>query len=306
MTSTQETPSRGLRADDREKTAERLLRSSAKSNYDPEVDIDWDAPLDDSLPYVPFHRCSLYGTPLWDRLDERQRVELSKHEFASVCSVGLWFENLLMQMLLKDVYSTDPRTNHVHYALTEIADECRHSTMFAKAIERIGVPAYGAVPLLHQGGKLLVATASGPSMYASILVAEEVLDRLQREQMQDEHVQPLVRMINRIHVLEEARHVAFAREEVVRRMRECNAAQRAYHQHMTAMVSFCVVRSLLHPSLYASVGLAPKKTHRMALENPHYRENIRWSGEKIMTFLDEVGLIGRPGMHLWKRAHLLH
>lgn len=305
MTSTQETPNRALRADDREKTAERLLRSSAKSNYDPEVDIDWDAPLDDSLPYVPFHRCSLYGTPVWDRLDELQRVELSKHEFASVCSVGLWFENLLMQMLLKDIYSNDPRTDHVHYALTEIADECRHSTMFAKAIERIGVPAYGAVPLLHQGGKLLVATASGPSMYASILVAEEVLDRLQREQMQDEHVQPLVRMINRIHVLEEARHVAFAREEVVRRMRECNAAQRAYHQHMTAMVSFCVVRSLLHPNLYASVGLAPKKAHRMALENPHYRENIRWSGEKIMTFLDEVGLIGKPGMHLWKRAHLL-
>ena len=294
-----------LRVNDREKTAERLLRSSAKSSYDPEVDLDWDAELDESLPYVPFHRCSLYGTHLWDRLDEQQRIELSKHEFASVASVGMWFEMLLMQMLLKDVYSADPRTNHVHYALTEVADECRHSTMFAKAVERVGAPAYGAVPLLHQGGKLLVAAASGPSMYASILVAEEVLDRFQREQMHDEQVQPLVRMVNRIHVLEEARHVTFAREEVVRRMRECNAAQRAYHRYMTALVSFCVVRSLLNPRLYASVGLAPKEAHRTALRNPHYQENLRWCGEKIMGFLDEVGLVGKPGLHLWKRAHLL-
>ena len=77
------------------------------------------------------------------RLTEEQRIELSKHEVASIASVGLWFEMILMQMLLRDLYDEDPRSQRMHYALTEIGDECRHSLMFGKAIDRCGVPAYG-------------------------------------------------------------------------------------------------------------------------------------------------------------------
>ncbi|MDR7302881.1 AurF N-oxygenase family protein [Haloactinomyces albus] len=294
-----------LQVNDRAKTAARLLKSSAKSSYDPEVDIDWDAPLAESQPYIPVKRSSLYGTSLWEQLTEQQRIELTKHEFASIASNGLWFEILLMQMLLKDVYSRDPRTAHAQYALTEVADECRHSTMFARACERVGAPAYGPIPILHHGGRILPAVLKGPSAYASILVAEEILDRFQRDQMNDPEVQPLVRMVNRIHVLEEARHVTFAREEVTRGMRECNAAQRAYHQYWTALVSFCIVRALINPRVYKAVGLRPRTAHQAALSNPHWQDTVHWGGEKIMSFLDEVGLVGKPGMSLWKKAGLI-
>ncbi len=294
-----------LQVNEREKTAARLLKSSAKSSYDPEVDIDWDAPLAESQPYIPFKRSTLYGTSLWDQLTHEQRIELTKHEFASLASNGLWFEMLLMQILIKDVYSQDPRTDQVHYALTEIADECRHMTMFGKACERIGAPAYGPISILHHGGKILPTLVKGPSAYASVLVAEEVLDRLQRDQMYDEEVQPLVRMVNRIHVMEEARHVTFAREEVVRRMRECNAAERAYHQQMTAVVAFCIVTALVNPRLYKSVGLRPKEAYRVAMNNPHWQDTVHWMGEKIMPFLQEAGMIGKSGMIWWKKAGLI-
>ncbi|MER7010908.1 diiron oxygenase [Saccharopolyspora sp. NPDC000359] len=297
--------SRALQVNDREKTAGRLLNSSARNSYDPEVDVDWDAPLDEGKPFIPLHRSSLYGTELWDRLSDEQRIELTKHEFASIASNGLWFEVLLMQMLLKEVYDTDPRTNHAQYALTEVADECRHSTMFAKAVDRVGAPAYGPLPLLKLGGRILPATLRGPSAYASILVAEEILDRYQRDQMNDEGVQPLVRMINRIHVLEEARHVTFAREEVVRRMAECNAAERAYHQFWTALVAYCICFSLINPHVYKSVGIRPREGMEAAWRNPHWQDTLHWGGEKIMAFLREAGLVGGPGMRWWKKAHLL-
>ncbi|CAM00398.1 hypothetical protein SACE_1066 [Saccharopolyspora erythraea NRRL 2338] len=294
-----------MQVNDRERTAARLLRSSAKKSYDPEVDIDWDAPLAEGKPYIPFHRSSLYGTPMWDGLSDEQRIELTKHEFASIASNGLWFEVLLMQMLLKEFYVSDPRTNHAQYALTEIADECRHSTMFAKAVDRVGAPAYGPLPLLHLGGRVLPAVLKGPSAYASILVAEEILDRFQRDQMNDEDVQPLVRMVNRIHVLEEARHVTFAREEVVRRMAECNPAERAYHQYWTALVSWAICFSLINPNVYKAVGLRPRDAHRAAWRNPHFLDTLHWGGEKIMAFLDEAGLVGKPGMRFWKKANLI-
>jgi hypothetical protein len=300
--------SRALRVaqgSDREKTAERLLNSSADKFYDPEVDIDWEAPLQDGKYYAPDHRISLYGTELWDRMTPEQRVELGKHEVASVASNGIWFEVLLMQMLLKEVYRIDPTTRHAQYALTEIADECRHSTMFARAIEKVGAPAYGPPPILRQLGKLLPVVGYGPALYGSILIAEEILDRIQRESMADENVQPLVRMVNRIHVLEEARHVTFARQEVVRGMSQLRKWELPYQRLLISIVAFSITRSLINPRVYRAVGLDPKQAHEVALNNPHHQETLRWSGERIMKFLGEAGLVAAPGMHWWRRAYLL-
>ena len=115
---------RTLKDAGREKTADRLLKSAAGKFYDPDVDIDWDAPLVEGKRYILEERSSLYGTELWDKLTPEQRIELGKHEVASVATTGLWFEILLMQMLLKEIYEQDPTTKHAQFALTEIADEC--------------------------------------------------------------------------------------------------------------------------------------------------------------------------------------
>jgi hypothetical protein len=300
--------SRALRVaqgSDREKTAERLLNSSADKFYDPEIDIDWNAPLADGMRYTPDHRISLYGTPLWDRMTPEQRLELGKHEVASVASNGIWFEVLLMQMLLKEVYKIDPTTRHAQYALTEIADECRHSTMFARAIEKVGAPAYGPPPILRQLGRLLPVIGYGPALYGSILVAEEILDRIQRESMADPEIQPLVRMVNRIHVLEEARHVTFARQEVVRGMAKLRSWELPYQRLLIALVSYAITKSLINPGVYTAVGLDRAEAVAAAAKNPHHRATIKWSGERIMKFLTEAGMVGQPGMRWWKASHLL-
>jgi hypothetical protein len=290
---------------DRERTAERLLKSSADRSYDPDVDIDWAADMLPDKYFLPAHRSSLYGTPLWDALSFEQQIELTRHELASIASVGIWFEVILMGLLVRHSYNADPLTRHTQYALTEVADECRHSTMFARMVERIGCPAYGPRRYVHRLGKLLPIIGYGPAMYGSILIAEEVLDRMQREAMQDESVQPLVRMVNRIHVLEEARHVRFAREEVVRGMEGMGRTELAYQRELIALVGFFICRSIINPRVYASVGIDPKVGEQAALHNPQYRDTIHWAGERIMSFLDEVGLVGNPGMSLWRKSFLV-
>jgi hypothetical protein len=292
-------------ADKSEKTAQRLLKSSATKFYDPELDIDWSAELAEDKYFIPPHRSSLYGTRLWDELTEAQRIELTKHEFASVASNGIWFEVLLMQMLLKTYYASDPTTGSAKYSLAEIADECRHSTMFAMACERVGAPAYGPAPLLRQVAKLLPVIATGPAKYGAILVAEEILDRLQREMMSDETIQPLVRMVNRIHVLEEARHVTFAREEVLRGMPELSPISKLWQQFLIAGVSYAIAKTLINPRVYKSVGISPRDGLRARESNPHWQATMGHAGERIMTFLNDAGLVGLPGRWFWKHSFLL-
>lgn len=293
------------RTPDRERTAERLLRSTAARSYDPELDIDWSAPLAEGKGFLLEHRSTLYGTPLWEQLTPQQRRELGKHEAASIAGTGIWLETILMRMLTRLAYDGDPASRHVQYAFAELAEECRHSTMFAMMIERMGTPVYRPSQVIHTLGKTLPAIAHGPAMWGAILIGEELTDRYQREMADSDDIQPLMRMVNRIHIVEEARHIGFARAELTRSAARLSRAQRAYHRGVLAHIGYMVARNLVHPDVYRSVGLDVRTARRVALANPHHQQTIRFGGEKIMAFLNENGLVGQPGMHWWRKSFLL-
>jgi hypothetical protein len=287
------------------RTATRLLGSSSKNSYDPALDIDWDAPVELDLKFMPFERTSLYGTALWDRMTHEQRVELSRHELASVASTGLWFELILIQMLTRWAYHQDPQDARTQYALTEIGDETRHILMFAKAIDRLGAPTYRPSGVLHHLARVYKATARGPALFAPVLVAEEMTDRLQREMVNDETVHPLVRMVNRIHVVEEARHVRFAREEVARQMAKIGPIGKVVTNVSSAVVAAFVASALISPDVYAQVGLDRAEAVKAARSNPNWHESRRWMAEKIMAFLDEQGMLTWYSRPIYASAKLI-
>ncbi|MBO0830675.1 MAG: diiron oxygenase [Actinobacteria bacterium] len=288
-----------------ERVADRLLRATATKSYDPDVDIDWSAPLEPGKGYVLPHRCSLYGTALWEQLSPEQRIELGKHELASAASTGIWLELLLMRVLAKRAYLGDPVSKHIQYALTELGEECRHTIMFARMIDKLGTPVYGPSAAIKTLGTLVPAIATGPTIWAGILIGEEIPDRFQREQAGDDSIQPLVRMVNRIHIVEESRHISFARTELPRSVAACNRAELAYHRLLIARFAFTVSRSFISPLVYRSVGLDPRAARAVALANPHHRETLKYFGEKLVSVLTDNGLIGSPGLSLWRRSFLL-
>lgn len=287
------------------RTATRLLGSTSRNSYDPELDIDWDAPVELDRKFMPYERVSLYGTDLWSRMTEEQRRELSRQEIASVASTGLWFEVILIQLLARWVYDQDPQDPRVQYALAEIGDETRHVMMFAKAIARMGAPTYRPRRLVHQLARLYKATAAGPALFAPVLVAEEITDRLQRDMVNDEDVHPLIRMVNRIHVVEEARHVRFAREEVARQMAAIGPIGRVISNVASAVVAGFIAESMISPQVYAQVGLDPAEAVKAARTNPNFHETRRWMAEKIMAFLAEQGMVTWYSRPIYRAARLI-
>ncbi|GIF05595.1 AurF N-oxygenase family protein [Actinoplanes siamensis] len=291
---------------DRDRTATRLLRSSAEHSYDPEIEIDWDAPFVAGKFFVPEHRSSLYGTALWDRLTADQRIELTKHEVASIAGLGVWFETILMQLLIRGYSKQDPTAPHAQYALTEIGDECRHSVMFGRLIGRLDTPVYRPDGVNEFLGRWIAHTATGPRMFAAILIAEEILDTLQREAMADQNVQPLVRMVSRIHVVEEARHVRYAREELARQIRSASRSRLTFDRLVIARAAYLTGTRLVDPRVYRVVGISPEQGRRAARANPYHQETMRWAGERVVAYLADLDLIGGgPAKALWKASGLL-
>jgi hypothetical protein len=290
---------------DREAIANRLLRASTQKSFDPEVDVDWEQPLLEDMFCMPEHRVSLFGTPLWERMSHRQRVDLSRHEIASTASVGIWFELILLQLLSRHIYDLPATSDHVRYALVEIGDECRHSVMFSRMIEKLGCPAYGPGRLAHTLGRLMKTTAAGPEVFAAILIAEEILDAFQRELMIDKTVQPLVRRVSQIHVIEEARHVRYAHEELARQMAVAKPAARAWARWVVARSAWVISSRLVHPDAYAAVGLDPVEARRIAMANPVRRESMRWAASKLVRFFAANDLMAGPGLLLWRKSGLV-
>jgi hypothetical protein len=290
---------------DRERTAERLLAASAKHSFDPDTELDWDAPLEEGRWFWPPELVSLYDTPLWQRMPEEQRIDLSRHEAASLCSVGVWFETILMQLLLRHTYDLDPTSAHVRYALTEIADECRHSKMFARAVTKFGTPAYRPSRFDRQLGRVLKTVSTTPGSFTGTLLAEEILDWMQRLTFPDERVQTLTRGITRIHVVEESRHIRYAREELRRQMVTAPRWEIELTRFSSAEAARVIARSLISPRVYAEVGLDPKEAVAAAQTSPHRQDVMRQSAKRLMDFFDEIGLIRGPSRRVWKGSGLL-
>jgi len=288
---------------DRERTAQRLLASSAKLSFDPLTDVDWAAGPLPGVYYGPAHRLSLYGTPLWGAMTEEQRIELSKHEVASIAGVGIWFEEILMQMLLRHAFDRDPTTAHVQYALTEIGDECRHSVMFARMISWMGVPAYRPRRPAHELGRLFKAISTHSQTFGGTMYVEEILDAFQRELMADDTLQPLTRQVSRIHVIEESRHISYAREELVRR--RLGPLRRRWEQLFIGLIVYVATSSLIHPRLYAAVGIDPREGVRAARGNPHWRATRIEMAAKVIGVLGRAGLVGRTNRWLLRAAGVI-
>ena len=299
------TLTRPVRTGDRQDTAARLLESAARSSFDPEIEIDWDAPVPPDKYGMSPEWSSLYGTDLWDRMTEDQRITLTRHEVASIAGTGIWFEMILMQMLVRDLYQHDPAKPYVQFGLTEIADECRHSTMFARSARHFGVPSYRPPRWVRESGRVFKAVAGGALAFGGALFAEEILDAMQRDFMRDERVQPITRTVSRIHVIEESRHIRYAREEIVRRTRDASRLDRAWIRMHLGISAYFIVTNLVNPAVYAAAGLDVDEAKAAARTNIHYQDRIRTASRRTVEFLDSVGLIGGPSTVLLRRAHIV-
>lgn len=297
------------RAPDAEQTAARLLRSSEKFTLDPDVDIRWEQR--DSTPdapwFAPPELLTLYGTDLWDAMSHQQQVELSRHEMCAIAATGIWFEVILLRMLGRHVYDSDMLSDHCGYVLTEVADECRHSMMFARMIKVLDVEFHGPSSRTHELGRLM----STPLMHDAIamggtLYVEAILDRMQRVAMDDDRVVPLVRDVSRVHVVDEARHMRLAATML---QRDLEAGMgRVRHTWLKAalpLIAWTTTEELIGPSVYRAVGLDPREAMTARQANPNWRRTKRWAADTTLQTFRELGLLEGIGGPLWKATGLV-
>jgi hypothetical protein len=277
-----------------------LVAASERTTLDPFRAVDWSIPIDDSAYHLPPEVLPLYGTPVWDSMSEAGRIAYSRHETAALCGAGIWFENVLMQAVLRHLAEM-PVTDPAHrYLLVEVADECRHSTMFGEFIRRGGTPAYRPA---H--GSLDVDDLPGrrATSYLLILAVEELLDHINRKTMRDDRVHPVSRQIAKLHVLEEARHVSYAKTYLSEVWPLLGSEERIAIADAAPALVAAVAEFSIDPDVYEHLGIVDGAL--VARVNPHHRAVIVEGLSKLTGFLTEIGVIDDERRPSWVALGLL-
>ncbi len=285
--------------------AQRLITGSVKRSYAPVVDLDWDRAPEPDRYFLPPRVLTLVGTDIWDRMSPQQRIELSRQEMANILSVGIWFENLLNRTLLARLMRADPAAATTHYTLTEVGDECRHMVMFGRAIEWSGARPFRMHWYDRATAAMLPFLLRRSVLWVETLVGEEIFDALQREMLDDPALQPLIARLMQVHVAEEARHIAFARDGIMRRKVFRGRRERFVAANGHALDGMLMRRLFTNPEMYRRAGLDGRAAARAARANPHFRDAQVRGFASLAAFLEEAGLMSRLSRRGWRRAGFL-
>ena len=278
MTSPRAAPRTTLRA-------KQLIAASERQTLDPFRDVDWSIPIDDSAYHLPPELLALYGTATWEAMSETRRIAYSRHEAAAMFAAGIWFENALMQVVLRHLAEIDVTDPMHRYLLIEIADECRHSAMFGEFIRRAATPAYAPDRPI-----VVDETSSGRILsYLLVLAIEELLDHVNRATVRDDRVHEVSRQIARLHVLEEARHVSFAKSYLSEMWTTLDDDDRRTVCEAAPVLIADVVSLSLNAAVFTQLGIAHGADIGRA--NPHYRATVTAGLSKLTSFLADLGLI---------------
>ncbi|MEU6749062.1 diiron oxygenase [Spirillospora sp. NPDC046719] len=196
---------------------DRLNRSSARKQYLAFRDIAWDQPdmaVDVSHPGWELTLEDPLGADEWylrQRGETRRRIGLSKT--TDMIKMAIEFENVLQRGLLQYAATLPNRSSELTYLYHEVAEETQHTLMFQEFINRTGIDPEAFPGRLDRARQRFIkASHSFPHiLFTEALVGEEIFDYLQRRRLKVEPIPPILRVLFRIHVEEEARHKSFAK-----------------------------------------------------------------------------------------------
>ena len=141
-------------------------------------------------------------------------------------------------------------------------------------------------------------------MIMSALIAEAITDYLNRRTAQDPECHPAMRELSRIHIIEEARHLGYAREWLKHNWPKLGLVQREWTRG-DALISTRIMASILvHPDVYKNCGLPPE-ARRVARKNPNTRKTVLEASSEVTRFLSELGVIDERQAPRWRALGLM-
>jgi hypothetical protein len=274
--------------------AKKLSEASVRKAWDVYSAFQWPESLTGHEWMMSPELTSLHGTPLWDGLSEDQRRLLSKWEVGNFFSLVLQGERPLVQGLVHRLYSKrspEAITEYLHHFVDE---ENKHMVMFGTFCRRYLGKVYPEKKIITPAK--MTKEEEEIVFYCKVLVVEELGDYYNIFMQKDERLHPIVRELNRVHHIDESRHLAFGREHLRSLCRAYLAhASEQDRQEMGQWLLDYIASSwadYYNPTMYKDAGLPNGyELHQFVMASPVCAEQRRRVSQKMIELFIDCGLL---------------
>jgi hypothetical protein len=273
---------------------EHLSRNSTPY-LDPLGRVDWEAlSLEDF--WLPEEALSLYGLDAYAELPLERRQALSQYEFINFIEGALWLESIFMERISRSMGRVGSDLSRATYRLHELREEAGHSLMFLELMRRSRLPMprtrFRRFNLANLLGRH--APYESSAFWMAVLIGEEVPDRMNRLiRKHRDQISPTVYDMITVHVIDEARHIAHARETLGGTVDRLSPLQRTLFRPVMNTVFRQFVHAFYypHPRIYELAGLSDgRRWARLARQNAHRTEFVDQCVASALRVLEDHGL----------------
>jgi ferritin-like protein len=240
-----------------------LYEKAKRDQWNASRDIAWETPEPDDGRVLADELVDGYGSPLWERLSERDRVELNRRMTAWRLSVLVYGEQgalLACSQLVDIVAGTDEK----FFQATQVMDEARHNEVLERYVEARLAGLHYPMPANERA--LFDVILSDPRWYiktiALQLVAETFavsLFKMMAECARD----PLLGQICRRILQDESRHMGFGMLALPDMVREASEQERREMEDFTCEAVEKVLTGFFPADVYRDLGLSPAQIGEM-------------------------------------------
>ncbi|NJD32211.1 MAG: ferritin-like domain-containing protein [Gammaproteobacteria bacterium] len=199
-----------------------LYEKGKKLQWNASDRIDWSQDLDPENPSgLPDEMIAIYGSDVWNRLNDKERTRLRHHMQAWQLSQFLHGEQGALVCTAKIVQQV-PGVDAKFYAATQVVDEARHVEAYSRLLHEKFELLYPVNPYLKTLLDDTLRDSRWDFTYLGMQVLIEGLALAAFGVIRDYARNPLARSVTAYVMQDEARHVAFGR-----------LALRDYYPHLT-------------------------------------------------------------------------
>jgi len=268
-----------------------LYQKGKSRQWDAEHRIDWSIDVDPSAPDMPEYYIPIYGSDIYERLDDHARAELRHHMTAWLNSQFLHGEQGALVCTSKIVMSV-PDIDSKFYAATQVMDEARHVEIYDRYLRTKIELAYPINPFLKTLLDQVLQDPRWDFTYLGMQIMIEGLALAAFGLIRDFSNEGLAKQLNTYVMQDEARHVAFGRLALRDYYPQLTQAERDEREEFVAEASELMYGRLMAREVWENLGFDVEECMRYVENAEMMREFRRLLFTRIVPTVKDIGLWG--------------
>jgi hypothetical protein len=269
-----------------------LYEKGKQQQWNARERIDWSQDLDPDNPAtLDDQAIAIYGSDIWNRMNQAERANLRRHVQAWQLSQFLHGEQGALICSAKLVQQA-PNIDAKYFAATQTMDEARHVEVYSRLLREKFSFAYPITPPLRALLDDVVSDSRWDMTYLGMQVLIEGLALAAFQLFRDQAKNPLVSAVNAYVMEDEARHVAFGQIALRGYYPQLSDGERHEREEFVVEACYRLRDRFLSEELWEAVGLPKAACLAFADRSETMRGFRARLFGRIVPLIRELGLCG--------------